>query len=141
MTDPALTYGRRYGLSALLSLATDDDDDGESAVAPRNAAPQVPKAAPQTDRPAAAPPAASAGAVPSCPKCAGAMWDNRPKNEQRVAEGKKALPSFACKDKEQCGGVVWSATGKDEPRQPKAPPKLPSFDDFALPDDADEMPF
>ena len=27
----ALTYGRRYGLSALLSLATDDDDDAESA--------------------------------------------------------------------------------------------------------------
>lgn len=27
----AMTYGRRYGLSALLSLATDDDDDGHSA--------------------------------------------------------------------------------------------------------------
>jgi hypothetical protein len=27
----ALTYGRRYGVSALLSLATDDDDDGEQA--------------------------------------------------------------------------------------------------------------
>lgn len=27
----ALTYGRRYGLSALLSLATDEDDDGHAA--------------------------------------------------------------------------------------------------------------
>jgi hypothetical protein len=36
----ALTYGRRYGVSALLSLATDDDDDGEQASAPqRQAAP------------------------------------------------------------------------------------------------------
>lgn len=27
----AMTYGRRYGLSALLALSTDDDDDGHSA--------------------------------------------------------------------------------------------------------------
>lgn len=27
----AMTYGRRYGLSAILSLSTDDDDDGHSA--------------------------------------------------------------------------------------------------------------
>ncbi len=45
----AMTYGRRYGLSALLSLATDDDDDGQSAgqaqpraaAAPRSAAPNA----------------------------------------------------------------------------------------------------
>lgn len=36
----ALTYGRRYGLSALLSLATDDDDDGNVASTPRAASPQ-----------------------------------------------------------------------------------------------------
>lgn len=28
----ALTYGRRYGVSALLALSTDEDDDGEQAV-------------------------------------------------------------------------------------------------------------
>lgn len=28
----ALTYGRRYGVSALLALSTDEDDDGEAAV-------------------------------------------------------------------------------------------------------------
>jgi hypothetical protein len=42
----ALTYGRRYGVSALLSLATDDDDDGEQAVAPTRQA--APAAAPRT---------------------------------------------------------------------------------------------
>ncbi len=30
----ALTYGRRYGVSALLSLATDEDDDGNAASKP-----------------------------------------------------------------------------------------------------------
>ncbi len=33
----AMTYGRRYGLSALLSLATDEDDDGNVASTPRQA--------------------------------------------------------------------------------------------------------
>lgn len=30
----AITYGRRYGVSALLALATDDDDDGTEATKP-----------------------------------------------------------------------------------------------------------
>lgn len=41
----ALTYGRRYGVSALLVLATDEDDDGNAAVekpAPRKAKPDAP---------------------------------------------------------------------------------------------------
>jgi hypothetical protein len=42
----ALTYGRRYGVSALLSLATDDDDDGEQASAPQR---QGTSAAPRTN--------------------------------------------------------------------------------------------
>lgn len=33
----AMTYGRRFGLSALLSLATDEDDDGNAASRPRAA--------------------------------------------------------------------------------------------------------
>lgn len=38
----AVTYGRRYGLSALLAIVADDDDDGEAAAAPsRNAAPRT----------------------------------------------------------------------------------------------------
>jgi hypothetical protein len=45
----ALSYGRRYGISALLALSTDEDDDG-------NAAAKAPPAKPQT-KPAPAAPA------------------------------------------------------------------------------------
>lgn len=41
----ALSYGRRYGLSALLSIATDEDDDGKAASTPRPAAPAKPATA------------------------------------------------------------------------------------------------
>ena len=34
----ALSYGRRYGVSALLALTTDEDDDGNAASTPRPAA-------------------------------------------------------------------------------------------------------
>jgi hypothetical protein len=48
----------------------------------------------------------SSAAIPDCPKCGGAMWDNR--------EGKRnpKAPDFKCKDK-SCDGVVWPprATG------------------------------
>jgi hypothetical protein len=52
----AITYGRRYGVSALLALATDEDDDGNAAAA----APQKrqPNRAQPTAQNAAAAPAA-----------------------------------------------------------------------------------
>jgi hypothetical protein len=156
----AMTYGRRYGLSSILSLATDDDDDGESAVAPRKAAPERPSAPPRAERPASAPaPAPSAPAAenvnPSCPKCDGAMWDNRADNVKRVAEGKKARPAFGCKDKQNCDGIIWSSSGVDEPRGGAAPasaraakrsaepPSDRSFEDFpaALEEEPDDLPF
>lgn len=37
----AVTYGRRYSLSALLAITTDDDDDGEAASAPRATTPRA----------------------------------------------------------------------------------------------------
>ena len=42
----------------------------------------------------------AAADVPNCPKCGGAMWDNR--------EGKRnpKAPDFKCKDRE-CDGVIW----------------------------------
>jgi hypothetical protein len=46
----ALSYGRRYGLSALLALSTDEDDDG-------NAAAKAPPAKPAPAKPAPAAPA------------------------------------------------------------------------------------
>lgn len=45
----ALSYGRRYGLVALLCLSTGEDDDGNTASrqpAPAKAAPRTPEAAP-----------------------------------------------------------------------------------------------
>ena len=46
----ALSYGRRYGISALLALTTDEDDDG-------NAAARLPqRQEPRQERPAAPPP-------------------------------------------------------------------------------------
>lgn len=52
----ALTYGRRYGLSALLNLTADEDDDGETAT---NHAPR------QASTPAARPAATPSGANPA----------------------------------------------------------------------------
>ena len=43
----ALTYGRRYGVSALLALATDDDDDGNAASKPPAKPPARPAAKPE----------------------------------------------------------------------------------------------
>lgn len=37
----ALSYGRRYSLSALLSLASDEDDDGNGAIGQQQARPQI----------------------------------------------------------------------------------------------------
>jgi ERF superfamily len=43
----ALTYGRRYGVSALLALSTDEDDDGEAAVKPPKKADPKPEPKPE----------------------------------------------------------------------------------------------
>lgn len=47
---------------------------------------------------------------PLCPKCGGAMWDNRPKKAR--GEYKASAPDYACKNK-ACGGKRWpSKKGK-----------------------------
>lgn len=45
----ALTYGRRYGISALLSLATDEDDDGAAGSQPPAKKPAASKPEPVRD--------------------------------------------------------------------------------------------
>lgn len=97
----ALTYGKRYGLSAALGIVADDDDDGNAASKPEARA-ERPKATPTQGTPPAQEvftPTNTSG-TPPCPTCGGAMWDNR--------EGKKnpKAPDFKCKDK-NCDGVVW----------------------------------
>lgn len=46
----ALTYGRRYGLSALLSLATEDDEDGQARPAAPALVAQAPLTRPQVEK-------------------------------------------------------------------------------------------
>ncbi len=105
----ALTYGRRYGLSALLSLATDEDDDGNAAARPRAQATVAERMVAATKEPA---PIAEpeVGEEPSCPKCGGNMWDNRTSKKNPKA------PDYKCRTT-SCDGVIWP------PKNGKAPPK------------------
>lgn len=50
----ALSYGRRYGISALLALTTDEDDDGNAAARPPQR--QDPRQDSRQERPSAPPP-------------------------------------------------------------------------------------
>lgn len=155
----AASYGRRYGVSALLSLATEDDDDGNGAM-PAKVVP-IKKAAPVRDHSDeieaqpmvqrikasrngmtavaeivdAALERHNTASSPSCPTCGGAMWDNRERKTNPKA------PDYKCKDK-QCDGVIWpprEANGKPAP----LPQPVPAGDfdvDAYAPDDAD-LPF
>lgn len=118
----AVTYGRRYGVAALLALTTEEDDDGNVATA--NAQNAAPRAAP---KPTGTAPKALDGGIPVCPKCGGECWDNRADNDKRLAEGKKLRPDFGCKNapKERgapgCIGVIW----RPDPK-PAAPELVPA---------------
>lgn len=62
------------------------------------------------------------GPAPLCPQCKGPMHDNRDKNLERVAEGKKRMPDFkckssTCKDAKGETPVIWHA-----PEHPSPPP-------------------
>ena len=112
------TYGRRYGLQALVFAVADDDLDGEASP---NGRPPQPRETSKPAQRAAAPakparqaPDSQSGDIPTdpplCPVCAGEMWDNR-----EDAQGTKK-PRWKCKaatwDKETrtsggCPGVVW----------------------------------
>ena len=41
-----------------------------------------------------------------CPTCGNDCYDNRQQNQTRVAEGRKPMPDFKCKDKD-CGWIKW----------------------------------
>jgi hypothetical protein len=47
---------------------------------------------------------ADATVVPNCPKCQGAMWDNR------IGKKNPKAPDFKCKDR-GCDGVIWPPRG------------------------------
>lgn len=94
----AITYLRRYGLSAMFGVYADKDDDG-NGTGPDSADHVAQRKAPASD-------------TPTCPKCGGPMWDNR--------EGKKnpKAPDFKCKDK-ACDGAIWPPKDTQPPAQPE----------------------
>ena len=106
-----VTYLRRYALAAAVGVAPGDDDDGHAAGTP------APMPRPQSERqPVPTPrpqPAQSSstprGVDPSCPTCAGGMWDNRPKKAS--GEMNPKAPDFKCRDK-GCQGVIWKHSEK-----------------------------
>ncbi|MDB4893168.1 MAG: superfamily protein [Gemmatimonadetes bacterium] len=139
----AITYGRRYGVSALLALTTEEDDDGNVATASSLNAPALRTAATAALQTNAAKEPANAVARsapatngvndPSCPICAGPMWDDR------LGKKNPSAPDFKCKNKPKvkggpgCEGVIW-------PPKVGIPQTAPSeFDDGWRPDD--EPPF
>lgn len=136
----AITYGRRYGIAALLALATEEDDDGNTASGrpasspTRAAAPAAaPAAEPRASKPAPAPAAPSGAASTACPKCGGDMWDNR------VGKRNPRSPDFKCKDK-ACDGVIWPP--KNAPARSRQPAGY-ADDEPPFPDDnaPDGLPF
>lgn len=66
-----------------------------------------------------------------CVKCGGAMYDNRTKNIERVAQGLKQMPMYSCKDK-SCGNVVWPPRDS-KPQQVSQYNNQPSFAKQAVP--------
>lgn len=93
----AETSGHKYWLLKLFGIAADDSDT-EHATGEEGAATRTSRATGANAR--------AGGAVPSCPACGKAMWDNRPKKAS--GEYSEKSPDFKCKDK-TCGGVIWSA--------------------------------
>ena len=43
-----------------------------------------------------------------CPDCGSEVYDNRRENDERRAEGKKAMPDFKCIKLRECGWKVWN---------------------------------
>lgn len=138
----AFTYGRRYGLAAILGIVADDDDDGEAATAPT-----CQPAAKPAPRPAPKAPAKKGGVPKECPKCGGKVWDNREKKES--GEFKETGPDWSCADKEckdgkyRTGGwVSEEVVGGDGPGHPgnAAPPDEDwGPDDFPFDDDVERQ--
>lgn len=151
----ALTYLRRYGLSAVCGLSSEDDDGASAAPPPvgTEAASTWSTATPSEKVRAAAslveaafpgskttytPMGSGADGDPSCPVCGNRMWDNRGTPEKPKANPK--APDFKCKDK-QCNGVIWPPRGPKKPAAAAPPPPPPPPSDDDAPQYDEEIPF
>jgi hypothetical protein len=115
-------------------VADQREENGQastSAPAPVASAPVAPastSAAPASQSPAVGGAAVSQTEGAKCPKCAGAMWDNRETKTNPKA------PDFKCRDK-NCDGVIWPAkAGRDDNGKNLAPAPDPAS--FAFPKNA-----
>ncbi len=106
LRNAAMRFGVALDLWAKSDLESQIHDTGQST-AQSNARSQEPARTQQNtpQRPQAANTQAPNTNRVSCPKCEGAMWDNRAKKAS--GEISANAPDFKCKDRENCDGVVW----------------------------------
>lgn len=118
----ALTYGRRYGISALLALATDEDDDANSAMPPREQANPSQRYASNTARQQFGQPSGQTGGKSSAQSSGG---DQAPLSDlvdgalTQVAKAlRQSVKSVSCPE---CSGEMW------DNRATKSNPKAPDY--------------
>ena len=146
LEDPQTAYNRRYGSA--------QDAPGTKPVRTPRVARATAAAQPAAEVVAAEPEVLLADAVasptdtpvtggtpdnPSCPKCAGKMWDNRATKRNPKA------PDFKCRDR-SCDGVIWppkgaATTANGRPTQPAAPETELVLDSSPLGGGVDDIPF
>ena len=101
----ALTYSRRYGLSALLGLVTEDDDDAESTKLPPRPTRPMPSPQPQAQ------PQVQSQEQPDLPQIAGVVYKNTTMADGRsyvIATGN----THPGKDRLHAAGFRWDAAQK-----------------------------
>jgi hypothetical protein len=117
----ALSYGRRYGVSALLALVTDEDLDGNDAMPVRAGARPVPGPNPAPP-PAAARSATSAPApasAPSRPKAPAGMATAGDLIDETLARVNATGTASSEPECPKCGGRMWdNRVGKKNPKAP-----------------------
>lgn len=133
--DPGAAYARKQGQPAR-QRATPPAAAERVASVPaggRVADAVAPAGAPNP----AAPNSAAPEDDPECPKCGGAMWDNR------LSKRNPKAPDFKCRDK-GCDGVVWPARDGKKAKAGGATPATadaPLFGSDGVGDDEDDLPF
>ena len=100
LEDPGTVYARRYGPALVKNEAsaerqqdTPNPSTSSTALAPSSS---------HRTAPSASTPKNSDAELPACPKCGGAMWDNR------LTKKNPKQPDYKCKDR-GCDGVIWPA--------------------------------
>jgi hypothetical protein len=153
LEEPGAVYARRYGATNG-AFILDDESDGsspsdDSADKPTRVRSGVAKRVRSTAAATAADDAeptdsfdlgaAESTSTPSCPKCAGRMWDNR------LSKRNPKAPDFKCRDR-SCDGVIWPgrANGASPVREASlgaSTDTAPTLDASPLGTSLDDLPF